>query len=456
MQRLEPNELAAELRGEVFAPGDAGYDETCALWNGMIAKRPALVARVADADDVPGALAFARRHDLRVSVRAGGHNVAGRALNDGGLVLDVSAMKGIEVDPSARLAHVQPGVVWGELDEATQAHGLATTGGVDSRTGVAGLTLGGGIGYLARRFGLAIDNLVEAEVVLADGETLTVDDERHPELFWALRGGGGRVGVVTRFTFRLHPVGPEVVTAQAWHRIEDAGPVLRSYRAAMETAPDDLAVYAMILHVPPIAPFAEELHGRVALALVACHSGPAERATAEAEEIAALGRPFLKDVRPTPYVEQQRAFDAGTPDGARYYYKTHVMPDLTDAAIDTLLAGLGDLPGPLTIIGIEPLGGAIARVAPDATAFPHRAARFDLGVWAGWTDPADDERCIGWAHALHDALRPHASGGAYLNYQDRDDLPRRDAAFGENVERLRRIETRYDPDGLFRPRPVPA
>ena len=321
---------------------------------------------------------------------------------------------------------------------------------------MAGLTLGGGIGYLARRFGLAIDNLAEAELVLADGETLTVDAQRHPDLFWALRGGGGRVGVVTRFSFDLHPVGPEAVTAQAWHRIEDAGPVLRSYRAAMETAPDDLAVYAMILRVPPVAPFPEETHGVVSLALIACHSGPADRAESETREIAALGRPFFEDVRPTPYVEQQRAFDAGTPDGARYRYKTHVMPDLTDTAIDALLEGLGDLPGPLTIIGIEPLGGAIARVAPDATAFPHREARFDLGVWAGWTDPEDDERCTAWARSLHDALRPHAAGGAYLNYQDRDDLPRRDAAFGANAERLRRIEARYDPGGLFRPAQVPA
>lgn len=453
--RRRADELTRELRGEGFAPGDAGYDATCALWNGMIAHRPALVARVADADDVRRALAFARTHDLRVSVRAGGHNVAGRALADGGLVLDVSALKTIDVDPVGRVAHVGPGVVWAELDAATQAHGLATTGGADSRTGVAGLTLGGGIGYLARRFGLAIDNLVEAELTLADGEALTVDAERHPDLFWALRGGGGRVGVVTRFTFRLHSVGPEVVTAQAWHTIEDAGPVLRSYRAAMEAAPDDLAVYAMILRVPPVAPFPEERHGAVSLALIACHSGPRERAEREAGEIAALGRPFFEDVRRTPYVEQQRAFDAGTPDGARYYYKTHVVPDLTDAAIDALLAEIADLPGPLTIIGIEPLGGAIGRVEPGATAFPHRTARFSVGVWAGWTDPADDERCIGWARSLHGALRPHA-GGAYLNYQGEDDLARRDAAFGENAERLRRIETRYDPDGLFRPSPDAA
>lgn len=456
MAGIDPHALARELRGEVFSPGDAGYDATCALWNGMIARRPALVARVADRDDVVRALAFARHHDLRVSVRAGGHNVAGRALVDDGLVLDVTAMKGIEVDPDARLAHVQPGVVWGELDAATQAHGLATTGGVDSRTGVAGLTLGGGIGYLARRFGLSVDNLVEAEAVLADGTTLVMDAERHPEPFWALRGGGGRVGVVTRFTFRLHPVGPEVVTAQAWHRIEDAGSVLRSYRAAMESAPDDLAVGAAIMRVPPIAPFPAEMHGQVALTLGACHTGPADRATAEAREIVALGRPFLKDVRTTAYVEQQRALDAATPDGARYYYKTHVLPDLTDAAIDALLEGLAEFPGPLTIIGIESLGGAIARVASDATAFPHRQARFNLGVWAGWTDPTEDERCVAWARMLHDVLRPHASGGAYLNYQDHDDLARRDAAFGANAERLRRIEARYDPDGLFRPAPVAA
>ena len=456
---MSPNEretLARDLEGEVLGPGDAGYDAACALWNGMIVRRPALVVRVRNREDVRRALRFAHECDLRVSMRAGGHNVAGRALNDGGMVLDLSAMKGIEVDAAGRRVRVQPGVVWGELDRATQTHGLATTGGVDSRTGVAGLTLGGGVGFLARRFGLAIDNLLEAEVVLADGEVVVTDAERHPDLLWALRGGGGRVGVVTAFTFRLHPVGPEVMTAQTFHRIEDAGSVLRSYRAVMENAPDDLAVYAMIMHVPPMDPFPGELHGTPALALAACHSGPRERAEADIDEIAALGSPFLRDVRPQPYVTLQSSFDAATPDGVRYYYKTHMMPGLPDAAIDALVGEIGSLPGAFSMIGIESLGGAIARVAGDATAYPHRHAAFNVGAWAGWTDPADDERTVAWARGVHAALHPHASGGTYLNYQDQDDLDRRDRAFGPNVDRLRSIETRYDPDGTFRAERVPA
>lgn len=450
------DDLAGSVGGEVLRPGDIGYDAARSLWNGMIDRRPAVIVRPLDTGDVCRALRFASSHGLRVTAKGGGHNVAGRALNDGGMVVDLSAMRAVTVDVAARRVRVEPGVTLGEMDHATQAHGLATTGGVDSRTGVAGLTLGGGIGYLARRFGLAIDNLEEVEVVLADGSLVRANEEQNPDLFWALRGGGGRAGVVTAFTFRLHEVGPEVMTVQAFHRIEDAGEVLRYFRALTAAAPDELAVYALIIHLPPIPAFPEELHGAPALVLVGCHSGERQEAEAAVAAIGAFGAPLLADVRDLPYTTLQSAFDAGTPDGARYYYKSQVMAALPDAAIDTLLDELDGLPGPFSMVGIEPLGGAIGRVARDATAFPHRDAAYNLGIWAGWTDPADDARTIGWTRALHDALTPYGTGGAYVNYLPADDLDRRAVAFGPNADRLREVERRFDPDGLFRPAQVPA
>lgn len=447
---LDLDPLAARLRGPVRTPGEEAYESSRRLWNGMVDHHPAAIVGCRGTADVVAALHFARQHQLPVSVRGGGHNVAGRSVGEGALTLDLSAMRGIDVDPDARRARVQPGATWGDLDHETQAFGLATTGGADSRTGVAGLTVGGGIGWLARRLGLTIDNLEAAEVVLADGTWLRTDAERHPDLYWALRGGGGSVGVVTSFTFQLHGIGPEVVTAQAFHPVRDATEVLRFYRAFMADAPDELSCYAMFLRVPPVAPFPEAEHGAPALGLIACHTGEPGQAQRDLESLCAFGDPILTDLRPLPYTSWQCSFDAGTPNGQRYYYKNHLLGELSDPAVDEIAAHARHLPGDHTIVGIESLGGAIARVPPADTAFPHRDAAYSLGIWGGWRNPADDDRVIGWARSLHQATQPHALGGAYGNYLGGDEDGAAEAAFGSNEQRLRAIEARYDPDGTFR------
>lgn len=450
MDKTSIEEFATSLRGRVLQAGDDGYQQARSVWNGMIDRRPAVVAECSGAADVILAVRFAREQGLHATVKAGGHNVAGRAVCDQGLVIDVSPMNSVVVDPHARRARVGPGATWGDFDHEAQAFGLATTGGVDSRTGVAGLTLGGGIGYLARRFGLAIDNLVSADVVTAEGQLVRASEGENADLFWALRGGGGNTGVViTSFEFRLHQVGPRVMTAQVFHPFEAAGAALRFYRDFTESAPDELACYAMIIHLPPVPPFPEDLHGKPALALVACHSGD----PAEGEKLLAplkgFGNPILAAVQGVPYTALQQSFDAGTPDGQRYYYKSKYLEELSNEAVDTLIARVGRLPGQFSVIGIEPMAGAIARVDTSATAYPHRNAAYNLSVWAGWSDSADDEEIIAWARDFDKAMSPHATGGVYVNYLGADDDDRLESAYGKNYERLRTVRAKFDPNGLF-------
>jgi FAD/FMN-containing dehydrogenase len=444
---IEP--LANALRGRVILPEDVEYDESRAVWNGMIDRRPALVARCQGTADVMAAVNFARENDLPVTIKAGGHNVAGRAIGDDSLVIDLSAMKGVRVEPRARSARVEAGATWADLDREAQAFGLATTGGVDSRTGVAGLTLGGGIGYLARRFGLTIDNLLAADVVTADGELRRASEEENSDLFWALRGGGGGVGVVTSFEFQLHEVGPDVLVAQIFHPLQDAEEVLRFYRDFTAGAPRELACYAMFVHVPPVAPFPEAFHGQISLALVACYSGSIAEGETVLAPLKEFGDPLLNAVQPMPYTDLQQSFDAGTPDGGRYYYKSQYMNALTDAAIETIIDHVEPLPGSFSIVGIEPLGGAIGDVAEADTAFANRDAAYNFSVWAGWDDAADDEEIIRWARRFHEAMASHAGSGAYANYLDRDDDQRMKEAYGRNYERLLKIRKAWDPDRLF-------
>ena len=444
------DELATALRGPLLRPDDDGYDDARTLWNGMVDRRPAAIARCQSTADVMACVRFARTSGLPLSVKGGGHQLAGNALCDDGLVVDLAPMNGVRVDPDTRTARVEPGATLGQFDREAQTFGLATPAGVHSGTGVAGLTLGGGIGWLARSFGLTSDNLLAADVVTADGELVYASEDEHPELFWALRGGGGNFGIVTSFEFRLHPVGPEVLTAQVFHRIEDAASVLRAYRDVMAEAPDELACYPMIIHVPPVDPFPAELQGAPALALVGCYSGEVADGEAAVAPLAAIGEPFAEVVAPMPYTAFQSSFDAGTPDGARYYGKAHLLPELSDAAIDTLLDHVEDLPGDFSMIFLESLGGAIARMPADATAWSHRDAAYGFAVQAGWTDPAQDAQHIDWVRRVHEAMAPHATGGAYVNYLDGDDADRVDAAYGEHYRRLSQIKQRWDPDNLFR------
>ncbi len=443
-------ELASMVRAEMLLPGDTGYEEARHIWNGMIDHRPAAIIRCLGAADVMAAVRFAATHGIELSVKGGGHNVAGRAVTDDGLMIDLSLMRTVRVDPAAQRAQVGPGATLGDFDHEAQAHGLASTGGVDSRTGIAGLTLGGGIGFLARSYGLAADNLVAVDVVTADGQLVRASERENVELFWALRGGGGNFGIVTNFEFQLHEVGPEVMVAQAFHRIDDLGDVLRFHRDLMDGAPDELACYAIPLHVPAAEPFPAELHGEPAVALAACYAGPLEDGRAALEPVGTFGDPILAMVEPMPYQLLQQSFDAGAPDGARYYFKAHILRELSDGAIDAIVDHIGTLPGPLSMVAIEPLGGAVSRVEPDATAWPHREAQFNFGIFAGWEDPADDDRIIQWARDLHAAIAPHATGGAYVNYLDRDDTDSQRTAYGTHYERLAEIKRRWDPENLFR------
>ncbi|MFP7721754.1 FAD-binding oxidoreductase [Lysobacter sp. A3-1-A15] len=444
------DDFAASIRGELIQPGDPGYDTARAVWNGMVDRRPRLIVRCTGAADVMRAVDFARVHDLPCTARGGGHSVAGKSICDGGVVIDLSLMRTVSVDPRTRTARVGPGATLGDLDHETQAFGLATTGGTDSRTGVAGLTLGGGIGMLARTFGLAADNLLGVDIVLADGKQVHASEDENPDLFWALRGGGGEFGVVTSFEFQLHPLGPELMVAQVFHPFEDAAKVLRFYRDFHAQAPDELSCYALFTHIPPIPLFDEALHGRTAVALVACYSGEPAKGAALMEPLENFGTPLMASVQPMAYTTLQKSFDAGSPDGHRYYWKSQFLPGLADAAIDTLVARIETLPGALTLGGFEPMGGAINRVAANATAYPHRDAMFNFSIFAGWTDPADDEAVIGWTREFHEAMAPYSTGGSYFNYADADEVDRTDVAHAGNHQRLQDLKERFDPVNVFR------
>lgn len=444
---LEP--LREQVRGSVLEPGDPGYDDARGIWNGMIDRRPDGIVRCTGVADVLTTVDFARAEGGTLAVRGGGHSIPGRSLTDEGLVLDLSPMRGVRVDPASRTAFVQPGARWGDFDHEAQAFGLATTGGVDSRTGVAGLTLGGGIGWLARSCGLSADNLLAADVVTADGELVRADRDENPNLLWGLRGGGGGLGVVTSFEFQLHEVGPEVLVAQAYHPFDDAADLFRFYRDYMADAPDEVGCYAFVLHVPPAAPFPEEWWGRTAAALVACHAGEAGRGRRELAPIEEFGDPILAFVDAMPYAALQQSFDAGYPDGERYYGKSAFIEGLTDDLIESLVSVADPLAGPMTAVFVESMGGAVGRVDPEATAFPHRDAPFNLSVTCGWSDPAKDDEIVSWAREFYRAIQPHSTGGVYTNYLDVDDDDRIEDAYGKNFQRLVRLKEEWDPEGLF-------
>jgi FAD/FMN-containing dehydrogenase len=439
----------SSFNGRVLSPDHEDYDAARAVWNGMIDRRPALIAFCADTDDVIAAVRFADDQGLRVTARCGGHSVAGKAVCDDGLVIDLSAMNGVSVDVEGRTAIVQGGARLGEVDTATQPFGLAVPAGIVSETGVGGLALGGGLGYLGRRYGLTADNLLAAEVVTAAGEVVRASSDENADLFWALRGGGGNFGIVTSFEFRLREVGPEVLVAQAFYRLEDARAVLGFYRDLTGQAPDELAVYALVVNVPPVEPFPEENQGWPAIALVCCYSGDHDDGREVLAPLEAFGDPIFRFVAPMPFVDLQQSFNAGVPDGGRYYWKSHFHRRLSDECLDTFAEQVTDLPGPFSIVGFEPMGGAINRVDPAETAFPHRDVEFALGVWCGWVDPENDEAAIAWARGVHRAMTPFATGGVYSNYLDQDDIAEADASFAANLDKLRRIKAKFDPDNFF-------
>ena len=439
------------LRGPLRLPGEPGYDEARTLWNAMIDRRPAAVVRAAGAADVVQTVRWAARHDLVLAVRGGGHNIAGNAACDGGLMLDLSLLRSVRVDPVARTARVEPGARLGDLDRESQAFGLATPVGINSTTGIAGLTLGGGFGWLSRRFGLTIDNLLSADVVTAAGELVHANAKDHPDLFWAIRGGGGNFGIVTSFEFRLHPVGPEVIAGLIVHPFSAARDVLREYRRAAAAAPDEMCCWGVLRKAPPLPFLPVEVHGKEVLVLALCHAGDLKSGEKAAAPFRAIGKPIADVVGPHPYAGWQTAFDPLLTEGQRNYWKSHDLLELSDGLIDELVGAVGRLPSPQCEIFLGLLGGAINRVPVDATAYPHRSVNYVVNVHTRWSEPSEDAKCIAWARKFYEAAAPFATGGVYVNFMPEDEAQRvRGGAYGPNYERLAEIKARYDPKNLFR------
>ena len=436
-------ELSSLFSGQLLRPGDVEYDEARRIHNGLIDKRPAVIARCRSADDIAQAVRFARKHGLEIAVRGGGHNAAGRATVDGGLMIDLSPMRRVAVDAERRVAIAEGGATWGEVNEATQAHGLATTGGVISTTGVGGLTLGGGYGWLEGKYGLSVDNLLAVEIVTAEGRILTANEEENPDLFWAVRGGGGNFGVVASFRFRLHLVGPAIVGGLMAHPLERAGEVLRFYRDFTRSLPDELTVQTGVLHAP-------DGSGAKLAAILACHCGPVDEGEEAIAPIKQFGSPVMDAMGPMPYAALNSMIDGGFPKGALNYWKSNFVKQLSDAAIDTIAESFARCPALMSGIVIDHVHGAATRAPVDSMAFPHRSEGYNLLMLTQWADPAETERSIAWAQESYAALEPYLDAGRYVNYMDRDDSGAQVAmAYGPNYARLREIKAKYDPENVF-------
>jgi FAD/FMN-containing dehydrogenase len=445
-------DLTTRVRGQVIAPGDADYERARRVWNGMIDKRPGVIVRCTGTADVVAAVNVAREHALPLAVRGGGHNVAGNAVCNDGLVIDLSQMKGIHVDPLKRSVRAQGGVTWGELDRETQLHGLVTPGGEVSMTGIAGYTLSGGMGLLQRKWGLACDNLLAAEIVTAAGEVLHASATEHPDLFWAVRGGGGNFGVVTWFEFQLYELGPEIYSAATIYAADDATAVLRQWCDFTAHAPDEITSQVLFWGMPPLPDVPEEMVGAPIVIVAGMYAGPVE----EGERMMAPLREFATPIADlsgvSSYVESQSAFDELFPDGQQYYWKSTYLDHLDDATIE-LIVGLGqERTSPMTLFALRHLGGAVSQLPDDATAYGNRRALYNLSIDSTWQDPSENEGHIAWTRAAWSQVREQAGGGIYLNFaglgEENDVLAH--AGYGTNYARLQQVKRRYDPTNLFR------
>jgi FAD/FMN-containing dehydrogenase len=445
--------LAERLAGEVIAPDHPGYEQARRVWNGMIDKRPALIARCADAEDVATAVRFAAETGMAFSVRGGGHNVAGTAVVDDGLVIDLSAMRAVRIDEGGRTVHVQGGATWADVDRVTAPLGLATPGGVVSETGVAGLALSGGVSWQRRRDGMTIDNMVSAEVVLADGRRVHAGADSHPDLHWAIRGGGGNFGIVTSLELALHPLGPEVFELSVAYPIEDAGRVLAGWRDAVAGAPDELSTAAVIWSLPVVPELPEHLRGQTYVGVAGLWAGDPDEGERATRPLRKLATPLLDMSQTKPYIDLQRELDAYFPAGLRYYWKALYLDGLPDAAIDATVDWSLRRPSERTLMVIRHCGGAISRVGAEETAFGDRSSEWMLSIDSTWDDPADDEVNIGWTRDFwDDAHRFAQRGKTYFNFpgllEEGEAAVR--ASYGANHARLARIKADYDPDNLFR------
>ena len=451
--KITPDTAAAlrgKVRGTVALPGEDGYEVARTIWNAMVDRRPGLVVRCLGAVDVINAIKLARDEKLLLAVRSGGHNIAGNAVCDGGLLIDLSLMKSVRIDPVSRTARVEPGATLADFDKEAQEFGLVTPLGINSTTGVAGLTLGGGFGWTTRKFGLTIDNLISADVVTADGKLVRASETENPDVFWALRGGGGNFGVVTSFEFKLHPLGPEVLSGLVVHPLEKAPELLPEFRRIAKQAPDELTTWVVMRKAPPLPFLPAEWHGKEVLIFAACYSGDMKEGEKAMKALRGLGKPIADVVSPHPFAAWQAAFDPLLTPGARNYWKSHDFADLPDAAINVILDGVRQLPSPECEVFIAHVGGAMARVAANATAWPNRDAHFIMNVHTRWRDKAQDQGCIAWARHLFEAAAPFASGSVYVNFMPDDEKDRVEKAYGTNYRRLAEIKRRYDPSNLFR------
>jgi FAD/FMN-containing dehydrogenase len=441
--------LRGRFRGRLIDPHDPDYDDARRIWNGGIDRRPALIARCTGAADVQAAVRWGREEGLLVAIRGGGHNVAGTALCDDGLVIDLSGMKKVEVDPAARRARAEPGLLWGEFDAACLGYGLATTGGVVSHTGVAGLTVGGGIGWLMRKHGLTSDNLAGADLVTAEGDQVFASDDENGDLFWGLQGGGGNFGVVTSFDFRLHPVGPDVMAGPVLYPAARAAEVMRAYRDVIAEAPTELGTVLQLRNAPSAPWIPEEHHGAPVLAVAVCYAGPIEEGERVVAPLRSLGPALVDAVAPRPYAANQGFFDGSVPHGLNYYWKSHYAPPLSDAAIDSLIDWSWRAASPLSFTIIFHMGGAVNDRPDDASAFTGRDALHAVNINAATRGPQNED--VGWARGFFDAFQPHSTGGVYMNFLGSEGQDRVRAAYGEEkYRRLVELKTKYDPANFFR------
>ena len=444
------DELKTAMRGQVLLPGDAAFDEARSIWNAMIDRHPAIILRCAGVADIRQGVAFARDNGLPLAIRGGGHNIGGSALCNDGVVLDLSQMRSVQIDPTARRAYVEPGATLHDFDHEAQAFGLATPLGINSTTGVAGLTLGGGFGWLSRRYGMTVDNLVSADVVTAEGELVHASADSHEDLFWAIRGGGGNFGVVTRFEFALHPVGPLVYGGLVVLPIEQARDALLKYRAAKAAMPKELSVWAVLRLAPPLPFLPPEVHGKPVIVFAMCYTGAVESGPSTVEFVRAFGTPLGEHLGPMPYVMWQQAFDPLLTPGARNYWKSHNLVEIPDGLIDALLNAIDNLPSPQCEIFFGQIGEQTQSVPVEATAYSSRDTVYAMNVHGRWDDASDDARCVGWARAFFDAAAPFALGSVYVNFMTEEEGGRVADAYGPNYERLVAVKNRYDPRNLFR------
>jgi FAD/FMN-containing dehydrogenase len=443
-------EFKSNFQGDALIPGDAGYEEVRQIWNAMIDRRPVLIGRCISPEDVANAVRFSRKHNLLVSVRGGGHNIAGNAVCDDGLMIDLSLMKSIHVDPKVKRATVEPGCTLADLDAATQKHGLATPLGINSTTGVAGLTLGGGFGWLSRKFGMTIDNLLSADVVTADGNQLHASETENSDLFWGLRGGGGNFGIVTNFEFQLHPVGPNVLSGLIVFPFDEAKSVITQFARFTETMPDDLNIWMVSRKAPPLPFLPEAVHGNTVVVLAIFYAGDPAEGEKLIEPLRGFGTPHGEQIGVQPFTAWQQTFDPLLTKGARNYWKSHNFSRLSDGVIETMIEFAGTLPLPQCEIFIGTMGGQTTRVAPEAMAYSNRDANYVMNVHGRWESAADDARCISWAREFFTRSKPFASNGAYINFLTEEETNRIASAYGSNYNRLVELKQKYDPTNHFR------